>query len=140
MLGLGAVEGVDPPSGSVIADFEGAENVTTIMCNVTDGRVPPNQFESRWSVQDFRGVAGLQTLTDDFDTNLFLVSGDPDPIGPSGSFRNRLTILRLTTELDGTIIFCGIGAFPQQANFPLRIYRKFSYPHVKLSHIICYQF
>lgn len=71
----------------MIADFEGAENVTTIMCNVTNGRVPPTQLESRWSIQDFRGVAGLQTIIDDFDTNLFLVNGDPDPIGPCGSFR-----------------------------------------------------
>ena len=125
LIGLGAVIGVDPPSGSVIADFEGAENVTTIMCNATDGRVPPIQLETRWSIDNFRGVAGLQTITNDFDTNLFVVSGDPDPVGPSGSFRNQLTILRLTSELDGVTIYCGIGAFPQQANFPLRVYRKF---------------
>ena len=127
IVGLGAVTGVDPPSGEVIADFEGAENVTTIMCNGTDGRVPPIQLETRWSIENFRNTPGLQAITNDLDTNLFVVSGDPDPVGPSGSFRNRLTILRLTSELDGTTIYCGIGATPQQANFPLRIYSMFSY-------------
>ena len=117
------MEGVDPPSGQVIADFEGAENVTTIMCNVTNGALSPIQLETRWSIANFRGEASLQTIT---DINLFLVSGDPNPISPSGSFRNRLTILRLTSELDGATVFCGIGALPQQANFPLRIYRMFS--------------
>ena len=115
------MEGVDPPSGSVTANHEGTENVTTINCNVTDGRTPPVQLPTRWSIQDFRGVAGLQTITDDFDTDLFFVSGDRRQ---SGTFRNRLTILRLSSELDGVTLYCGIGAFPQQANFPLRIYRK----------------
>ena len=77
---------VDPPSGSVIADFEGAENVTTIMCNVTDRRfTPPIQLTTRWSIQDFRDVDGLQTITDDFDTNLFFVHGDSDHIGSFGN-------------------------------------------------------
>ena len=113
MIGLGAVEGVDPPSGSVIANFEGTENVTTINCNVTDGRTPSVQLPTRWSIQDFRGVAGLQTITDNFDTELFLVNGDPDLRG--GTFRNQLTILRLSSELDGVTVYCGIGAFPQQS-------------------------
>ena len=125
-VGLGAVEGVDPPSGQVIADFEGAENVITIMCNVTNGGNPLIQLETRWSIANFRGKADLQIITDTFNTSLFLVSGDPDPMGPSGSFRNRLTILRLTSDLDGVILFCGVGALARQANFPLRIYRKFS--------------
>lgn len=121
------MEGVDPPSGQVIADFQGAENFTTIMCNVTDGRVPPTQLDTRWGIENFRGVAGLQTIVDNFDTDLFLVSGDP--MSGGGSFRNRLTILRLTPELDGVTVFCGLGAFPRQANFPLRIYRKLVYLH-----------
>ena len=59
------------------------------------------------------GVAGLQTITDNFDTELFLVNGDPDLRG--GTFRNQLTILRLGSELDGVTVYCGIGAFPQQS-------------------------
>ena len=121
------MEGVDPPSGQVIADFQGAGNLTTIMCNATDGGVPPTQLDTRWGIENFRGVAGLQTIVDNFDTNLFLVSGDP--MSGGGSFRNRLTILRLTPELDGVTVFCGLGAFPRQANFPLRIYRKLVYLH-----------
>ena len=123
LIGLGAIDFVDPPNGSVIADFEGAENITTIMCNVTDARFsPPIQLTTRWSIQDFRGVLDLQTITDDFDTNLFLIHGDSDTIG---SLRNQLTILRLTSELDGATVYCGSGAFPREAIFLLRIYRKF---------------
>ena len=138
IVALGAVEGVDPPSGEVIADFEDTVNFTTIMCSVTDGGVPPTQLETRWSIQDFRGEPRLQTITNTFDTNLFFVSGDP--MSGGGSFLNRLTILRLTSELDGVTVFCGIGAFPQQANFPLRIYRKFSYRYDKLCQMSCFFF
>ena len=123
LIGLGAVESVDPPSGSVIADFEGAENVTTIMCNITISL--SIQVTTQWSIQEFRGV-GLQIITNDFDTNLFLVHGDSDHIWADYSFRNQLTILRLTSELDRVTVFCGSGVHSKQANFHLRTYRKFT--------------
>ena len=110
---------VDPPSGSVIANFEGTENVATLMCNVTFMGI---QAQTRWGIEDFRGVPGLQNILENFDSSLFLVSGDIDP-ADGFMLRNQLTILRLTSELDGTTLYCGTGASPQQANFFLRLYR-----------------
>ena len=109
---------IDPPSGSVIANFEGTENVTTLMCNVTSSGIQP---QTRWSIEDFRGVSGLQNIIDNFDPSIFFVSGDIDD---GFNLRNRLTILRLAPELDGTILCCGTGAMPKTANFSIKIYRK----------------
>ena len=119
-IGYGAVQFVDPPSGQVIADFEGAENFTTITCNVT--AASGGQATTRWGIENFRGVSTLQNILVSFDPTLFLISGD---IFRGFNIANRLTILRLASELDGAILYCGTGALPQQANFPIRIYRKF---------------
>ena len=119
--GLGAAE-VDPPSGSVIARFEGTVNVTTLTCNVTDNQ--GNQAVTTWSIGNFRGVF-LQTIDLTLASDLFLFGGTPVPSAPNFTFDNQLTILRLTSELDGVVLYCGIGGDLQQANFNLRIYRKY---------------
>ena len=59
-IGHGAVEFVSPaPSGSVIANFEGTINDTTLICNVTHDEI---QFDTLWSISNFRGVTAIQTL------------------------------------------------------------------------------
>ena len=59
--------------------------------------------------------------------DLFLISGDErnDSTGLS-TFRNRLTILNFTSDLEDATLFCGTGADPEFASFPLRLYRKFT--------------
>ena len=116
---------VDPPSGTVIANFEGTENVTTLTCNVTDDQTG-DQAITAWSIENFRGVSEARAILLDLAPELFLFSGDPFPSDPSFTFINRLTILRLTSELDEVIVYCGIGAgaAAEQANFTLRVYRK----------------
>ena len=57
---------------------------------------------------------------------LFSFSGDPIP-GLNFTYENSLTVTNLTSDLDGVIIYCGTGVQPRQANFTLRIYRKFLY-------------
>ena len=64
---------VDPPSGQVIADFEGTEDVITLTCNVTFNGA---QATTRWTIENFRGVSGLQNIREDFDPDLFVLSGD----------------------------------------------------------------
>ena len=51
--GLGATNFTDPPSGTLIANLEGAENATTLTCNLTnpDG----DQITTQWNVGNFRG-------------------------------------------------------------------------------------
>ena len=91
---------VNPPSGLVVASFEGIENVTTLRCNVTASEI---QTTTRWRTKDFRGVTNLQFVHQDFDCYLFLVSGDRDPIG-GHKFHNQLTILKLA-QWNNTVLW-----------------------------------
>ena len=108
----------------MIVDFEGTINSTTLTCNITN---LGNQISTQWGVGSFRGVPGLQLITDDLAPELFLISGDPIPSFPIFTYRNRLTILVMTSDLDEVIVYCGSGTDPQQANFVLRLYRKCNY-------------
>ena len=75
-------------------------------------------------MQNFRGSSGLQLINDGFE--LFSIGGDPDPrpTNPDRTFRNRLTIVNFTAELDRVTVYCGTGSNREQANFCLRIYSK----------------
>ena len=116
------VQSVSPPSGSLVADFEGVLNATTFHCNVTD--TDSNQLAiTEWSVQNFREINELQAITSNLAPNLFLVTGNELPSNPAFTLNNILTIHNLTSELDGVILYCGTGQKRQEANFTLRIYR-----------------
>ena len=119
--GLGATNFIDPPSGTLIANLEGAENATILTCNITNPE--GDQISTQWNVGNFRGSGpnDLRHVID--DPELFFVSGDPIP-NSTFLFDNRLTILSWTTELDEVIVYCGNGQMPQQANFILRVYRE----------------
>ena len=114
-----------PPSGSVIADFEGTVNVTTLNCNITIiSNEQGIQVVTAWNIANFRGVSAVTGLLLNTAPEIFEFGGDPIPASPQFTYLNRLTILQLTSELDGTIIYCGTGQDPEQASFILRIYRK----------------
>ena len=51
---LGLATFVDPPSGSVIANFEGIENPTTINCNITTDQGVQMQVTTQWHVEYYR--------------------------------------------------------------------------------------
>ena len=109
----------------MIADFEGTLNVATLTCNVTTaGGIP---LPTSWSVADFRGLSRLQTVLDSFAPELFSLSGNPLPNNRAINSMNQLTIVNLTSDLDGVTVFCGTGAMLQQAAFFLRVYRKYMY-------------
>ena len=114
-IGYGVTNFIGPaPSGSVIANFEGAINATTLICNVTRGET---QLDTFWNFANFRGVAGRQSLISlGSSQNLFVAEG---------LFLNELTVTSWTSEVDQVIVFCGTGGEPTQANVTLRIYRKF---------------
>ena len=112
-----------PPSGSVIANFEGTLNATTINCSVTNSQGA--QITTQWTLTNFGGDesdAFIFTLNN-VAPELFSFSGDPIP-GFNLTYQNSLTITNMTSDLDGVIIYCGTGKQFQQANFTLRIYRK----------------
>ena len=127
------VENVSPPSGSIVAGFEGTLNASTLMCDVVFGGL---QLTTTWSIENFGQSTGLQAITADLD--LFLLTGDPLPLNSSSTltFHNRLVIRNLTSELDGVTVYCGTGQDPQQASFLLRIYRTVTFVHVVYEDVI----
>ena len=109
-----------PPNGTLIANFEGARNATTLFCNISgDGMT---QIGTTWSIENFRGSTGLVDITGGPEP--FVVSGDPRPANPGRTFLNELTISTWIADLDRAIVYCGTGQDPRGAIFPLRIYRK----------------
>lgn len=101
-------------------------NATTLACNVTlsDGIT---QTSTGWFVQNFRGIPGTQSITDDFETAIFSIGGDPLPNDATRTFRNQLTVLNFATELDRVTVFCGTGGSSknrEQGIFYFRVYSK----------------
>ena len=117
---LGAVDFVDPLSGSVIANFEGTLNAATLRCNISNEGV---QIGTQWSIENFRGNPALQRVAS-AAPDLFEFGGDLRPGSTTDTFLNRVTVLNFTSDLDNAIVYCGTGAEPRMANFTLRIYRK----------------
>ena len=119
VTGLGIVISTQPPSGTLIANFEGTENATTLICNIGNGA---DQISTSWSIENFRGDVGLQDITSGPEP--FIVTGDPIPSVPQFTFLNELTISNWTSDLDGAIVYCGTGQDRREASFILRVYRK----------------
>ena len=119
-VALGLATFVDPPSGSVIANFEGTVNASTLTCNVTlsDG----SMTSTAWFVRNFRESTGLQFINLDFETEIFSIGGDPRPTDPTRTFLNRLILLNFTAELDDVTLYCGTGHRREEGVFFLRIY------------------
>ena len=117
---LGVVDFVDPPSGSVIANFEGTLNAATLRCNINNEGV---QIGTQWSIENFRGNSALQIVID-AAPDLFEFGGDLRPGSNTDTFLNQVTVLNFTSDLDNAIVYCGTGIERRMANFTLRIYSK----------------
>ena len=111
---------VQPPSGTLIAHFEGAENATTLNCNIGDGM---RQISTTWSIENYRGSTYLVDITS--GPPPFVVSGDPlRPDNSNITFLNELTVSTWTADLDGATVSCGTGQDQREASFLFRVYRK----------------
>ena len=109
-----------PPSGTLLANFEGARNATTIFCNISGDGI--TQVSTTWSIQNYRGSTGVVDITGGPEP--FVVSGDTIPADPRFTFLNMLTISTWIADLDQSIVYCGTGQDQRGATFPLRVYRK----------------
>ena len=121
-LGLTAVDYVKPPSGSLVANYEGTRNASTLTCNILN--FGGARTTTTWFLQNFRSNPGLTVISVGELTELFSFSGDVLPTDPTRTYRSELTILNFTSELDGVTVFCGTARDSQQANFYLRIFCK----------------
>ena len=117
--GHGAASFIDLPTGDVVANFEGAVNDPTLMCNVTD---MDRQIGTIWNVANFGGSSLIRSVNVAGD--LFSIDGDPRPGLAPLTFENHITITNWTSALDGVTLYCGTGEFPQQKSVNLRIYSK----------------
>ena len=104
----------------MVANFEGAMNDPTLMCNVINDQ--GDQSGTVWSLRDLLGIQRISG-----SDPRFMISGDPRPDLPSFTFGNRLTVLNWTSALDGTTLFCGTGDNLQQTSVSLRIYSESQY-------------
>ena len=116
---------IDPPNGTTVSGFEGDVNATVFTCSVVSNDA---QVTTTWSIRGLGGEPGLRTIFESDFVDLFVISGDERnvPIGNLTTFRNRLTIVNFTSGLEDATLFCGTGADPEFASFPLRLYRKFT--------------
>ena len=107
----------------MIGNFEGTLNATTITCDIVNRS--RNQINTVWRISNFRGVSSVRVLADNIAPEIFLFDGDAIPgNGPTLTYRNRLTILDFSSDLDRVTVSCGNSAFPVQADFVFRIYRN----------------
>ena len=113
---------VNPPSGSLIANFEGAVNASTLICNVLNNN--GLQTTTTWWIQNFRSQSGVLLISDNAFPDLFSFGGDPVRTDPTRTHLNQLTLLDFNSALDGATVFCGAAVDHQQANFSLRVYCK----------------
>ena len=114
------MEFVDPPSSTVIPNFEGTVSNTTITCNITNGGI---QIGTQWNIENFGGNPNLQTVNN-VAPNIFDIGGDLRPGSNVDTFQNQITILNFTSDLDNVTLYCGTGVERRMANFTIRIYRK----------------
>ena len=92
---------MDPPSGSVIANFEGTLNAITINCYSSVTNSQGAGVTTEWTLTNFGGNDALFTLTS-VAPELFSFSGDPIP-GFNVTYMNSVTVTNLTSDLDGVI-------------------------------------
>ena len=98
-VGGGAVDYIDPPSGSVVTNFKGTGNAITITCNITS-RIGV-QITTQWFLENFGNSApGMLVSIANAPAGLFEIDGDPRPDFPGERYDNRLTVLNLTSALD----------------------------------------
>ena len=118
---------LNPPNDSVVAHLPGAINATVIECNVfqeisdDDGELL--QISTTWSLLNFRSISEIIVNNIGF-AGLFLIGGTPSPSGFLGStFRNRITVLNFTEDLDESVLLCGT-AKEGLGYFNFRVYSK----------------
>ena len=110
-----------PLSGTLLADDLGTENFTASNCSILSNNKP---ISILWSSENFRNVSSNQTIDNKTAPELFYVEEVIKSTSENFFTLSRLTILNLTSDFDGVIVFCGTSEDLKMANFSLRVYCK----------------
>ena len=107
-----------PSSGTLLADSLGAENFTILNCSILASSTPVTVL---WRVENFRNSSTDLVVKSDTAPELFYIE---EKVTKSKHFftQSHLTILNLTSDLDGVVVFCGTNEDPKLANFSIRVY------------------
>lgn len=126
-----SVENESPPPNMTIAELEGPTNIT-FNCDVYENV----QVSTLWSYR--LPSASARIIVNPDDHLEFVINGTvrENPI-PFPTFRNRLTVVNMTSRLDGAQLFCGHArqGFNELAMWTLRVYRE-SHCHALTSILI----
>ena len=112
-----------PPSGSFIDGFEGQENIS-LYCEVA---VDGQRHVTAWTLQTAEDLTGGYAPGGiSYQDEQFLLEGERISYqGFNLCLCTNLTIVRLSAELDGSIIYCGADTDLQAAQFFLRTYSEY---------------
>ena len=119
-LGCCLVEVTIPLSGSNIVGDLGDENIT-IFCELTQDEM---EQATIWALMREGQIQTPITIPDpNFD-----LTGDPLTDNTDFFLNTNLTILKLTEDLNNAVIYCGVPATPEAANFTIRLYSESDNP------------
>ena len=125
LTGAFVAQVVSPANGSTVGHLTGSVDPVVFECNIRgeqDGQI----VTTSWTLQNYRGVSGERFVVQSDFLDVFSISGDIRPAG--STYRNRLTVLNFTEELDGTVLRCKYSRKVLAINeglFYLRVYSKF---------------
>ena len=117
--GFCLVDTVIPESGSIIVGRENQEDIT-IFCDLL---LNGSTQATVWHIAD-EGEPVEDGIQININTPNFIIGGDPIAPGTKLTFNTNLTIVSLTADLDGRVIFCGRSGLLDAAQFSLRVYSK----------------
>ena len=114
---------MDPASGSFIDNFLGAKNIT-LFCQVRETAL----IQTVWLLRTKDNIQNNRQPGSVLGDDRFILTGD---VIESGGFdvilNTNMTIVEMTAELDGAVIFCGGGDENFLGNFSLRAYSESVY-------------
>ena len=115
---------MDPASGSFIDNFVGAKNIT-LFCEVV---LESEMVKSEWFLRTEDDIQINRQPGSLLGDNRFIATGDVVVSGGIDvSLNTNMTIVEMTAELDGAVIFCGGGDVNFLGNFSLRAYSESMY-------------
>ena len=127
---------LSPTPSTTVAELEGPTNIT-FNCDTYDGEL--TQVTTLWTYR-LPSDSASSIIVNPEDHLEFVISGTTGNNSfPFPTFRNRLTIVNMTSRLDGVLLFCGgfRQGFNELASWTLRVYRELSHTAHVITHTFC---